>query len=112
MLYALEKFRSYLIGSKVVVFTDHAAIKYLLNKSDSKPRLMRWIILLQEFDLEIKDRKGCENNVADHLSRLANEEVTTLEPEVLAEFPDVKLLAVQKRLWFADTTNFKAAGLS
>jgi len=111
IVYVLEKFRSYLIGSKVVVFTDHAAIKYLLNKSDSKPRLIRWILLLQEFDLEIKDKKGCENNVVDHLSRLANEEVTTLEPEVLAEFPDEKLLAVQKRPWFADMANFKAAGV-
>jgi len=111
IVYALEKFRSYLIGYKVVVFTNYAAIKYLLNKSDSKPRLIRWILLLQEFDLEIKDKKGCENNVVDHLSRLANEEVTTLEPEVLAEFPDEKFLAVQKRPWFADMTNFKAVGV-
>jgi len=110
IVYALEKFISYLIGSRVVVFTDHAAIKYLLTKSNSKPKLIRWILLLQEFDLEIKDKKGCENNVADHLLRLDNDEVTTLEPEVLAEFPDEKLLAIQERPWFADMTNFKAAG--
>ena len=111
IVYALEKFRSYLIGSRVVVFTDHVAIKYLLNKSDSKPRLIRWILLLQEFDLEIKDKRGCENHVVDHLSRLTNEEVTNHEPEVLAEFPDEKLLAVQERPWFADIANFKAAGV-
>nr|KYP31777.1 Transposon Ty3-I Gag-Pol polyprotein [Cajanus cajan] len=111
IVYALEKFRSYLIGSKVIVFTDHAAIKYLLTKSDSKPRLIRWILLLQEFDIEIRDKKGSENHVADHLSRLVNSEVTALEPEVVEEFPDEKLLAIQARPWFADMANFKAAGV-
>nr|KYP44101.1 Transposon Ty3-I Gag-Pol polyprotein [Cajanus cajan] len=111
IVYALEKFRAYLIGSKIIIFTDHAAIKYLLTKSDSKPRLIRWILLLQEFDLEIKDKKGCENNVADHLSRLVNNEVTTLEPELSEEFPDEKLLSIQERPWFADMANFKAAGV-
>ena len=88
IVYALEKFRPYLIGSKVVVFTDHAAIKYLLTKTDSKPRLLRWVLLLQEFDLVIKDKKGCENYVADHLSRLVNKEVTEQAIEVVEEFPD------------------------
>ena len=57
VVFALDKFRSYLLGSKVIVFTDHSALKYLLSKKDTKPRLLRWILLLQEFDLEIKDKE-------------------------------------------------------
>ncbi|KAK2363090.1 hypothetical protein QL285_088103 [Trifolium repens] len=64
VVFALEKFRSYLVGSKVVVYTDHAALKYLLTKEESKPRLLRWILLLQEFDLEIRDKK-CEDKLLD-----------------------------------------------
>ena len=110
IVFALEKFRSYLVGSKVIIFTDHAAIKYLLTKGESKPRLLRWILLLQEFDLEIRDKKGSENAVADHLSRLENKEVTAHEKEIVEEFPDEKLLAVVERPWFADIANYKAAG--
>ena len=108
IVFALEKFRSYLIGSKIVVFTDHAAIKYLLTKPDSKQRLIRWILLLQEFDLEVRDKKGTENLVADHLSRLVNHEVTQHEKEVLEEFPDEQFMRIQERPWYADLTNFKA----
>ena len=79
IVYALEKVRSYLVGSTVIVYTDHATIKYLLTKADSKPRLIRWILLLQEFDLVIQEKKGSENLVADHLSRLVNKEVTLKE---------------------------------
>ena len=77
-----------MVGSKVIVYTDHAIIKYLLTKADSKPRLIRWILLLQEFDLVNKDKKGSENLVADHLSRLVNEEVTLKKLEIRDEFPD------------------------
>jgi hypothetical protein len=69
-VFAIDKFRSYLVETKVIVYTDHAALKYLLTKKDAKPRLIRWILLLQEFDLEIKDKKRVENSVADHLSRM------------------------------------------
>jgi len=55
VVFAIDKFRSYLVGAKIFVYTDHAALKYLLAKKDAKPRLIRWILLLQEFDLEIKD---------------------------------------------------------
>ncbi|KAL0320091.1 UNVERIFIED_CONTAM: Retrovirus-related Pol polyprotein from transposon.6 [Sesamum radiatum] len=60
IVFALEKFRPYLLGTKVIVYSDHAALKYLLSKKDAKPRLIRWILLLQEFDLTIKDKKGAK----------------------------------------------------
>ena len=111
IMYALEKFRSYLVGSKVIVYTDHTTIKYLLNKAVSKPRLIIWILLLQEFDLEIRDKKGSENVVADYLSRLVNEEVTSKEVEIRDQFPDESLFMVNEKPWFADMANFKAAGI-
>jgi hypothetical protein len=64
VVFAIDKFRSYLVGAKVITYTGHATLKYLLNKKDAKSRLIRWILLLQEFDLEIKDK------VVDHLSRM------------------------------------------
>jgi hypothetical protein len=70
VIFAIDKFRSYLVGAKVIVYTDHAALKYLLTKKDAKPRLIRWILLLQEFDFKIKDKNGVQNLVADHLSRI------------------------------------------
>ncbi|GJT79938.1 reverse transcriptase domain-containing protein [Tanacetum coccineum] len=72
VVYAFEKFRSYLIMNKSVVYTDHSALKYLFNKKDAKARLLRWILLLQEFDFSVIDTKGAENYAADHLSRLEN----------------------------------------
>jgi hypothetical protein len=70
VVFAFEKFRSYIVNSNVIAYTDHAAIKYLLAKKEAKPRLIHWILLLQEFDVEIRDKKGVENVVADPLSRM------------------------------------------
>ena len=64
------KFSSYLVGAKVIVYTDHATLKHLLIKKGAKPRLIYWILLVQEFDLEIRDKEGAENCVAAHLSRI------------------------------------------
>ena len=69
-MFAFDKFRSYLVLSKTTVFTDHSALRFLFQKKDAKPRLIRWILLLSEFDIEIKDRKGAENLAPDHLARL------------------------------------------
>ena len=74
IVFAFDKFIPYLIGNKVIVFTDHSAIKYLMTKKDAKPRLIRWVLVLQEFDVEIQDKKGSKNMVADHLSRLEIQE--------------------------------------
>ncbi|PRQ60447.1 putative nucleotidyltransferase, Ribonuclease H [Rosa chinensis] len=106
VVFALEKFRSYLIGSKVTIFSDHAALRYLLTKKDAKPRLIRWILLLQEFDLEIKDKKGTENVVADHLSRLIKEDVGDGVTPINEYFPDEQLFVVDNLPWYADIVNY------
>nr|XP_027096219.1 uncharacterized protein LOC113716121 [Coffea arabica] len=108
VIFALEKFRSYLLGAKVIVFSDHAALRYLMTKKDAKPRLIRWILLLQEFDLEIRDKKGSENLVADHLSRILVEE----DSEPLKDaFPEEHLFSLNSQLpWYADLVNYLVTG--
>ena len=104
VVFALEKFRSYLIGTKVIVFSDHAALRYLLTKKEAKPRLIRWILLLQEFDLEIINKRGSDNLVADHLSRLVHIEDTLPLHE---NFPDEQLFCMSTRTpWYADIVNY------
>ncbi|XP_015939656.1 uncharacterized protein LOC107465175 [Arachis duranensis] len=107
IVYAFDKFRQYLIGSKVIVYTDHAALKYLMSKQDSKPRLIRWVLLLQEFDIEVRDRKGSENQVADHLSRVPQEAYQDRPQQVNENFPDEHLFQIQQVPWFADIENYK-----
>ncbi|XP_022870955.1 uncharacterized protein LOC111390181 [Olea europaea var. sylvestris] len=88
VVFAFDKFRSYLIGSKVIVYTDHAALKYLFEKKDAKPRLIRW--------------------VADHLSRL--EQLRDSDDiDINKVFTDERLLQIEKALWYADIVNYIAS---
>nr|GEV58815.1 reverse transcriptase domain-containing protein [Tanacetum cinerariifolium] len=88
VVYAFEKFRPYLVLSKSIVYTDHSALKYLLSKQDAKPRLLQWVLLLQEFDITICDKIGSENLAANHLSRLENPHKDVLENKDINEnFP-------------------------
>ena len=73
VVYSCDKFKPYIIGAKVVIYTNHVAIKYLMLKKDAKPRLIRWVLLLQKFNVEIRVKKGLENVVVAHLSRLEAE---------------------------------------
>ncbi|CAJ2679749.1 unnamed protein product [Trifolium pratense] len=130
VVFAIDKFRSYLVGSKIIIYTDHAAIRHLMSKKDAKPRLLRWILLLQEFDLEIKDKKGIENTVADHLSRL--DDIRKEHIPINDDFPCDRLIAqldfsfgeekagkeeIETALvqttapWYADYVNYIAAGI-
>ena len=70
VVFDFEKFRPYLIGSHAFVHTDLAALKHIFSKKDAKLRLLRWVLLLQEFGCEIRDRKGYENLVFDRPSRI------------------------------------------
>ena len=79
IVFASENFRPYILGSQVIIHTDHAVIKYLMENKEAKPRLIRWVLFLQEFDLEIKYKKGCDIVIADHLSRV--EKPTVQEQE-------------------------------
>nr|GEZ87302.1 reverse transcriptase domain-containing protein [Tanacetum cinerariifolium] len=112
VVYAFEKFRPYLVLSKSIVYTDHSALKYLLNQQDAKPRLLRWVLLLQEFDIIILDKKGSKNLAADHLSRLENPYHDVLENKDINEnFPLETLgsLTSHSTPWFADIANFHEA---
>ncbi|RVW23638.1 Transposon Tf2-8 polyprotein [Vitis vinifera] len=109
VVFTLDKFRAYLVGSFIIVFTDHSALKYLLTKQDEKARLIRWILLLQEFDLQIRDKKEVENVVADHLSRL----VIALNSHVLPindDFPEESLMLLAKTPLYAHIANYLVTG--
>nr|GFB63290.1 reverse transcriptase domain-containing protein [Tanacetum cinerariifolium] len=114
VVYAFEKFRSYIIMNKCIVHTDHSALKYLFAKKDAKARLLWWVLLLQEFDFDVLDTKGADNLAADHLSRLEKPYENVLDPKEINEtFPLETLSTVTFRgdssaLWFADFANYHA----
>ncbi|GKB13487.1 reverse transcriptase domain-containing protein, partial [Tanacetum coccineum] len=107
VVFAFNKFRSYLILSKTIGHTDHSALNHLFKNQDAKPCLIRWILLLQEFNIEIKDRKGIENVAADHLSRIKNDEISD-DSEVDDNFPRETLMEINtvSEPWFADFANY------
>nr|GFB95598.1 reverse transcriptase domain-containing protein [Tanacetum cinerariifolium] len=114
VVYAFKKFWSYLIMNKSIVYTDHSALKYLFAKKDSKARLLRWILILQEFIFKVIDTKRAENLATDHLSRLENPHQNVLDPKEINEtFPLETLNMVSFRgnsstPWFADFANYHA----
>jgi hypothetical protein len=111
VVFVLDMFRSYLLGFKIIIYSDHAALKYLLSKKDAKSHLIRWILLLQEFDIEIRDKKGTENVVADHLSRLTMD-FTKDATLIFETFPDEQLMHIAHNPtpWFADIVNYLVIG--
>nr|GFB50035.1 reverse transcriptase domain-containing protein [Tanacetum cinerariifolium] len=113
VVYAVKKFRSYLIMNKSIVYTDHSALKYLFFKKDAKARLLRWILLFQEFDFKVIDTRGAENYAADHLSHLENPYENTFYPrEINKTFPLESLNKVAHKdpstPWFAHLANYHA----
>ncbi|XP_070013595.1 uncharacterized protein [Nicotiana sylvestris] len=82
VVFAFDKFRSYLIGSKVILYTDHTALRYLIEKKESKSRLIRWVLLLQEFDLEIREHEQLLATSFEEVPWYADFEITWSAVEV------------------------------
>ncbi|GKE33317.1 reverse transcriptase domain-containing protein [Tanacetum coccineum] len=123
VVYAFEKFWSHLILNKSIMYTDHSALKYLFAKKDSKARLLRWVLLLQEFKFKVIDTKGDENLAANHLSRLENPYENVLDPKEINETFSLEILNMvtfrgdSSTPWFADFViyhvwNFIVKGMS
>nr|GEW43234.1 reverse transcriptase domain-containing protein [Tanacetum cinerariifolium] len=111
VVYVYEKFRPYLVLSKSIVYTDHSALKYIRSKQDAKPRLLRWILLLQEFDIIIRDKKGSNNLATDHLSILENPHKGVFETKDINENFSLETLgsiSSESTSWFANIANFHA----
>jgi hypothetical protein len=110
MVYALQKFRHYLLGGHFKMFTDHSALKYLVNKPVLGGRICKWLILLQEYDFEIIVKPGRMNKGPDHLLRLKHsEEPTSLEDTL----PDAQLLTIRNiDDHFADIAQFLSTGMA
>jgi len=127
VVFAFEKFRSYLVGSKVKVYKDHAALRHIYAKKETKPRLLRWIFLLQEFDMEIINKKDVENGDVDHLSRMRIEDSVPIDdtmPEEQLMFYDLVnknfdtkdmleaayAVEEEKLPWYPDLVNYLVSG--
>nr|GFC38923.1 reverse transcriptase domain-containing protein [Tanacetum cinerariifolium] len=113
VVFAFYKFHQYMVLSKTIVFTDHFALRYLFTKQDAKPRLIRLILLLQEFDIEIRNKKGAENLAAGHLSRLEHPDLEKLtRAEIRDLFREERLIEISNKnnkSWYADYANYLAS---
>jgi len=110
VVFVLDKFISYLLNAKIIVFTDYTSLKFLLKKADAKSRLIKWMLLLQEFDIEIRDRSGAQNLVAEHLSQIQSQVVAP--SSIRDDFPDEQLLQLQGKSpipWYTNLVNFLVA---
>ena len=112
MVFSCEKFRPYILGSYVIIHTDHVAIKYLMENKYVKPRLIRCLRMQQKFDLEIKDKKGSDNVMVDHLSRLEKPTKEERGAEIEENFPYEQLFHVSIQLpYYAGIVNYLACGI-
>ena len=112
VVYFYDKFKPYILGAKVTLYTNHVAIRYLMMKQEAKQRLIRWVLQLQEFDMEIKDKSGSENVVADHLSCLESDKGIGDRTKIEESFPYDQLLAMEAQLpWYADFVNYLACNV-
>ena len=104
VVYAIEKFHPY-FSALIVVYTNHFVVNHLLHKKDTKRYLIRWGLLRQEFNIEIKHKAGAENIVAGHLSTLM---VESHDLRISNAFPNDYPLVVICGLvpWFADSANY------
>lgn len=95
VVYAIDKFRSYLIISKVIIYTDHLDLWYLLSKANIKLQLIWWVLLLYEFVLEIKEKKGAKNLRVDHLFSIENLDMKNMSDQIMNDtFPEEHLYRV------------------
>nr|GEW92865.1 DNA-directed DNA polymerase [Tanacetum cinerariifolium] len=105
VVYAFEKFWSYLILNRSIVYTDHSDLKYLFVKKDSKARFLRWVLLLQEFTFKVVDTKGAKNLATDHLSRLENPHQNVLDPKEINESFPLETLNLKSK-FFKDVKHY------
>jgi hypothetical protein len=110
MVYALQKFRHYLLGGHFKMFTDHSSLKYLVNKPVLGGRICKWLLVFQKYDFEIVVKPGRMNKGSDHLSRLEHGEEPTSMDDTL---PDAQLLATKKvDDHFVEIVQFPSTGMA
>ena len=92
MVFSIQKYRHYLLANPFTFYTDHQALKYLVNKPLHYGRICRWLLLFQEFEFEVVVLPGKLNVGPDHLSRIdTGEEPTGVDDDL----PDAHLFRIE-----------------